>query len=35
MQKFGIPEKIIRIVKLFYEDFKCPAEDQNETGSGE
>ena len=31
MQKYGIPEKIIRIVKLFYEDFQCAVEDQGET----
>ena len=27
LQKYGIPEKIIRIVKLFYEDFQCAVED--------
>ena len=33
MGKYGIPEKIIRIVRLFYEDFfQCAVEDQGETG---
>ena len=32
MRKYGIPDKIIRIVKLFYEDFQCAVEDQGEIG---
>ena len=32
MGKYGIPEKIIRIVRLLYEDFQCGVEDQGETG---
>ncbi|EDO42129.1 predicted protein [Nematostella vectensis] len=32
MEKYGVPEKIIRIVRLFYEDFQCAVEDQGETG---
>lgn len=31
-QKYGIPGNIIRIVKLFYEDFKCAVEDQGAIG---
>ena len=30
--KYGIPEKLVRIVKLFYEDFQCAVEDQGERG---
>ena len=30
MKKYGIPEKIVRMVKLFYEDFQCAVEDQGE-----
>ena len=32
MRKYGIPEKIIRIIQLFYADFQCAVEDQGETG---
>ena len=32
MEKYGIPEKIIRIVRLFYEDFQCALDDQSKTG---
>ena len=32
MGEYGIPEKIIPIVRLFYEDFQCAVEDQGETG---
>ena len=32
MLKYGIPEKIVRIVKLFYEGFECAVEDQGERG---
>ena len=32
MRKYGIPDKIIRRVKLFYEDFQCAVEDQGEVG---
>ena len=28
MKKYGVPEKIIWMVKIFYEDFKCTVEDQ-------
>ena len=28
MRKYGIPAQIIRMVKIFYEDFKCAVEDQ-------
>ncbi|KAJ8360365.1 hypothetical protein SKAU_G00168900 [Synaphobranchus kaupii] len=31
MKKYGIPEKIVRMVRLFYEDFQCAVEDQGET----
>ena len=27
MRKYGIPDKIIRMVKIFYEDFECAVED--------
>ena len=30
MRKYGIPDKIIRMVKIFYEDFGCAVEDQGE-----
>ena len=30
MKKYGIPEKIVRIVKIFYGDFKCAVGDQGE-----
>ena len=32
MRKYGILDKIIRLVKLFYEDFQCAVEDQGEEG---
>ena len=32
MQKYGIPEKIIRIIQLFYVDFQCAVENQGERG---
>ena len=32
MQRYGIPEKIVKIVKLFYEGFECAIEDQGEQG---
>ena len=32
MRKYGIPEKIIRIIQLFYVDFQCAVEDQGERG---
>ena len=30
MRKYGIPDKIVRMVKVFYEDFDCAVEDQAE-----
>ena len=30
--EYEIPDKIIRIVELFYEDFQCAVEDQGEVG---
>ena len=30
MQKYGIPDKIVRMVKVFYEDFNRAVEDQAE-----
>ena len=30
MKKYGVPENVIRMVKIFYEDFKCAIEDQGE-----
>ena len=30
MNKYRIPEKIIRMVKIFYGHFKCSVEDQRE-----
>ena len=32
MKKYGVPEMIIRMVQIFYEDFKCAVEDQGEIG---
>ena len=32
MQKYGMPEKIIRIIQLFYVDFQCAVENQGERG---
>ena len=31
MAKYGIPEKIVKMVRVFYDDFKCAVEDQGET----
>ena len=31
MAKYGIPEKIMKMVRVFYDDFKCAVEDQGET----
>ena len=31
MRQYGIPDKIIRMVKVSYEDFSCAVEDQAET----
>ncbi|XP_022803941.1 uncharacterized protein LOC111341250 [Stylophora pistillata] len=31
MAKYGIPEEIVEIVRVFYDDFKCAVEDQQET----
>ena len=31
MAKYGIPEEIVEIVRVFYDDFKCAVEDQEET----
>ena len=30
MRKYGLPNKIVRMVKVFYEDFNCAVEDQAE-----
>ena len=30
MRKYGIPEKVIRIIRLFYDDFECAVKDQGE-----
>ena len=30
MEKYGIPEKMVRMVRAFYEDFQCAVEDQGE-----
>ena len=30
MRKYGVPENIIRIIRLFYDDFECAVEDQGE-----
>ena len=32
MKKYGVLEMIIRMVQIFYEDFKCAVEDQGEIG---
>ena len=32
MKKYGVQEKIIRMVKIFCEDFKGAVEDQGELG---
>ena len=32
MKKYGIPEKIVRMVKIFYEEFQCAVEDRGEIG---
>ena len=32
MRKYGIPEKIMRTIQLFYADFQCAVEDQGERG---
>ena len=32
MKKYGVQEKIIRMVKIFYEDFKGAVEDQGQLG---
>jgi len=34
MAKYGIPEKIVKLVRVFYDDFKCAVEDQGETCEG-
>ena len=31
MMKYGIPEKIVRMVEIFYQDFQCAVVDQGET----
>ena len=31
MKKYGIPEKIVRMVKLFYDGFQCAVHDQGDT----
>ena len=31
MAKFGIPEKIVKMLREFYDDFKCAVEDQGKT----
>lgn len=31
MKKYGIPEKIVRMTKTFYEDFQCAVEDHEGT----
>ena len=31
MRSYGIPEKLINIIKEFYKDFKCSVEDNGET----
>ena len=30
MANYGIPEKIVTMVKVFYDNFKCAVEDQGE-----
>jgi len=32
MRKYGLPEKIVRMVKLFYDGFQCAVEDQGGRG---
>ena len=34
MKKYRLPEKIIRMVKIFYEHFKCAVQDQREIYEG-
>lgn len=31
MAKYGIPEKIVKMVRVFHDDFKGAVEDQGET----
>lgn len=31
MAKYGITEKIVKMMRVFYDDFKCAVEDQGET----
>ena len=31
MAKYGITEKIVKMIRVFYDDFKCAVEDQGET----
>ena len=31
MRSYGIPEKLINIIKEYYKDFKCSVEDNGET----
>ena len=30
MKNYGVPENVIRMIKIFYEDFKCAIDDQGE-----
>ena len=32
MRKYGIPEKLLKMVKLFYDGFQCAVEEQGEIG---
>ena len=32
MKKYGVPENVIRMVKIFCEDFKCAIDNQGEIG---
>ena len=32
MKKYGIPDKIVRMVRAFYEDFRCAVLDCNGLG---
>ena len=32
MAKYGIPEKIVKMVRVFYDDFKCAVEDRGGGG---
>lgn len=32
MRKYGIPDKLVRMVKLFYDGFKCAVEEEGEPG---